>query len=285
MEHRTKRQKVEESTKISENELKRLASDEEVVKNKITEMQNELKNISQTKFQQLQNLYNHGWFFEIEWNTAKKIQFRPFATIDEAEEALESFRRAYVTSSNEYARRFARYVKIFLPEIDDKLLHRKMHNKVYMQKAADDILEVYTFAKNTEDVIALLSGDSIKISSGKKYREPLVVKKHLKDVPSLTIKREQMPTLKQFTYLKEIKKVDIAKFLEFPYDRIATLFPDPVYTQNLLDTHRARAARYWIFLAHEFDKNSLFAKLPKDVIRYLCSFMYIKEIPIEEQKE
>jgi len=286
MEQRTKRQKVEEATKISENELKRLDVEEEMMKNKITEMQNELKKVAETKLQKLRNLYNDGWFLEIEWNATKKIQFQPFATIDDAQTASEYFKLAFRSSFREYNRRFVRYMKIFLPEVNDELLSKFLNRLIYPQTRIDNIVKAYSEAQTLQDLIKSLTADRItytKISSPRNYRTPLDIKKSTYP-PVVLIKREEMANLKTYTYLNEIKKVDITKFLEFPYGRIATLFPDPIYTQNLLDTCWARRARYWIFLAHAFDKNSSFAKLQKDVIRYLCSFLYIEEIPIEEKK-
>jgi hypothetical protein len=218
----------------------------------------------------------------------KKIHFQPFATVDAAGVAGSKFEDVYYGIRSEYIRRFVCYLKSFLPELDHKLIIGYIENLLYPQTRIDMILKAYPIAKKLQDVIYLCTTDTTfkyeTISSVSSYRTPLVVKKILTKPPIVVIKREEMLGLNKHRYLQEIKKLNIATFLEFPHGRIPTLFSDPVYAQNLLDTWLLRQARYLIFLAHAFDKKSRFGQLPRDMIRCLCSFLYVDEISIEEKK-
>jgi hypothetical protein len=286
MQQRNKKQKIEDQTPYLEeiNSFKKIQSKEQSLREKIESFQLELKKCEEEKMKKYENICEHGWYVELCWHFPKATftQFQPFTTQKDAENAVQKVLNIYNDVTSEYVRRFSLYIEKLCPDIDPNILQSFIADFTYTKSTIKlfrklcermDISELLRYIEKHDDF-----PDSQYSGNGK---TTLKLKQDLNFLrkPFFKISKYEIPSISIYNFHLDYN-IKIDRFREFPLNNPWSLFPNALYAQNLFETATIRKMRYLILLAQKHDKLSLFGKLPREIIHYICSFMYYGEMPI-----
>jgi hypothetical protein len=152
----------------------------------IVETENQITSQGE-RSKELDKLYKSWWWIEVKYGWEVK-EFEPYKTIDYTNKVLENFFSLHELIRSEYFRRFVCYLKNFLPQLENKVLYKKLCETECFGHDIHVILWTYAKAQNLEDVIEDLHKNTCFIyiyDRSYNYRKSLNVRTYSQSIPCL----------------------------------------------------------------------------------------------------
>lgn len=240
------------------------------------------------KLKKYQKMCEYGWYIELRWEYKKGefTQFQPLPTQEDAENAVQNFLDVCEIVAFEYVRRFSLYIKKICPDdvLDTDIFQSYVRQHAYIKNFVRRFAEACKY-KSISDLLEYIDkNDDLPPKSGfngsgtKTFK--MTQSLNFLRIPLLKMVKYETTFVKVYHFHEDKLKIDMQSFKEFPLNDLLSLFPNSSYARNLFDTTIIRKMRYLILLAQKHDKLSLFGKLPREIIHYICSFMYYGEMLI-----